>query len=1838
MTGPVSGGYERGTGAPSRSTGMQGTLGAILIVLALGLALRLILAYLLPGSGFDADLGSFRFWADNLADNGLYGFYQRDFFHDYTPGYLYVLWLVGTVGNALGGIGDLIKIPPVLADLAIGYLVWSMIRELGGRERVALLGAVVVVVNPVFWFDNVVWGQVDAVGVVFLLLALRSLWRDQPERAAVFTVIAALVKPQLGILVPLVAVVTIRRALWPVRPDPGGIEDVAVQSEGVFDRLRAWEARTGHPLRILTTGLAGFFTAVLLCLPFGLSVLEPAPSAPFFSSGLIDQIVIAGGGYPYLTVNAYNAWAVVPSDLGNSLASAGLWVCDAGSIPAEQCGAGVAVFGAVPAVAVGAVLLIASFVAALWVAARHPDRLTLLVVLSVLALAFFALPTRVHERYGFPFFALGAILFAISPRWRVAYVVLAIATFANMYVVLTTLYPTEFPDRNAVRDWLAIGPLLRSQASVTIIAIMHTVAFAWAFLQFRAGARERLTDELAEGRLADDVRERPNYPSAGVLAGIRGRARVQPLAEGSAAATPPVPRGTRVIEPALATGATAATAAAGSTPDLPTWSARASLADTGLVVWIRTRLAERPLRADRSRTLLREGGGRLDRLDAWILIVLLLATLGMRTFRLEEPYQPHFDEVYHARTAMEFLQDWRYGESHDIYEWTHPHLAKYAMAAGLVLWGEDHVSGTGALGTPVAAATIEPRREDPLTGERAGERLHLATGTEIRTDDLRTRRTISTFAAQGSAALAIDDSAEQLLIGFDDGRIATVDLAIIGLDGVASGVEPIPLATVDHPVRHLLASDDGLVIIAASDDRLSVVDSATGDATGSLDLPGIAGLASAGSGPALVATPDAIDEPAAVAAVLAEILETDAAEYEIPLADASPGTTVNLGSPGDDEATRTKIDEAIADGRLAGIEILDVSRVAVAESGGITFIDPATADVSGTIGMPGGAHGLAYVTGIDDAKLYVTAGGADDPGYEIVAVGGDSAKNGPAKVGGRHPLPGEGSRVVYNDATQQIHVLGRAFAPDGAVGGEADGWTVYVIEPHGNPAANAVFADARLPADLDPAAWALDVGADYPAEDRQELHVFGTDGQVATIETGSHAFAWRLPGVIAGALMAACLYLLARILFARRLVAGLVAAFALVDGMFFVQSRIGMNDVYVGLFIVAAYTVFAAIWTGWWRWRGAFWVAMPVIGVLLGLALASKWVAAYAIGAMVLLLLVRSALGRVVAILGLIAITSVLGYLAISVPEGQGLGNLPFLAMMVGLTLVAVVAAVFHPIAWTDEEMRFAVIAPAALGALLFFGTLALRRLDMPVTLGPVAVTPLLVAIVAALGSLVVYMVFRFAGGIGYGPLTGPRAPDDPLRALEPTAPPPEGWLRPGWLLGLPMAWAALCLVLIPVGVYVVSYLPWAYIENHQLWEGFPAGHTGQTLVDLTAAMYGYHSGLATGHPASSPWWAWPFDLKPVWFYQDGFAGSTSAAIYDAGNLVIWWLGTVALGFVAVMAFRRRSLALALIGIAFAAQWVSWSRIDRAAFQYHYYTALPFVILALAYLVAELWHGPSRRTWLAVRLAGAAAIVAPAALWLLHRPLCAFVGVERANPGSQACPAVIPDLVLTLRTAGLLGVVVVGAVLLGRGLLAMERGGDRRDRYDAELDDARTTEPLADTGIRRLIITAIAVALAMAATAFLPDVALLTLTSVPVEPIALVIAIPLVFLAAQVIAARDARRYVAGLLVAAVGWFVVFYPNIAALPLPSTIVNAYQGLLPTYLYAFQFPVSDVARNVDTPLLSGTLAILTIAVGVTCLVVAYSASVWRLALAESNAAAGSGSDDGADGLARTEGGA
>ncbi len=238
-------------------------------------------------------------------------------------------------------------------------------------------------------------------------------------------------------------------------------------------------------------------------------MVELTPQAPFVRSGLLEQVGRAAGGYPYVTVNAYNPWALVPGDTGLTLAHDGLWMCDTTGIGpnlsgGDRCSTGTAFIGPLPAVAVGTALLLASIVLIVVIAARHPDRRTLLVALAVLALVFFVVPTRVHERYLFPFYALAAILAAVSIRWRVAYVALSVATFANMYVVLTTIYDNS---RFRISDWLGIGGSINDELWVAIIAMVHLLGLVWAFVQLRADGRERLADEFAEAGVIDAEQE-----------------------------------------------------------------------------------------------------------------------------------------------------------------------------------------------------------------------------------------------------------------------------------------------------------------------------------------------------------------------------------------------------------------------------------------------------------------------------------------------------------------------------------------------------------------------------------------------------------------------------------------------------------------------------------------------------------------------------------------------------------------------------------------------------------------------------------------------------------------------------------------------------------------------------------------------------------------------------------------------------------------------------------------------------------------------------------------------------------------------------------------------------------------------------------------------------------------------------------------------------------------------------------------------------------------------------------------------------------------------------------
>ena len=127
--------------------------------------------------------------------------------------------------------------------------------------------------------------------------------------------------------------------------------------------------------------------------------------------------------------------------------------------------------------------------------------------------------------------------------------------------------------------------------------------------------------------------------------------------------------------------------------------------------------------------------------------------------------------------------------------------------------------------------------------------------------------------------------------------------------------------------------------------------------------------------------------------------------------------------------------------------------------------------------------------------------------------------------------------------------------------------------------------------------------------------------------------------------------------------------------MLFANARIAMNDVYVTTFVLLAALLFAPLYLAPRR----PWTALALLvgaGLALGLALASKWVALYAIGGFGLLVLFRSALGRTIALTAMMAMTAVLGSMAIRpAPVEDPVRNWMFVLLMLLLTGLLAAAA-----------------------------------------------------------------------------------------------------------------------------------------------------------------------------------------------------------------------------------------------------------------------------------------------------------------------------------------------------------------------------------------------------------------------------------------------------------------------------------------------------------------------------------------------------------------------------------
>jgi dolichyl-phosphate-mannose--protein O-mannosyl transferase len=123
------------------------------------------------------------------------------------------------------------------------------------------------------------------------------------------------------------------------------------------------------------------------------------------------------------------------------------------------------------------------------------------------------------------------------------------------------------------------------------------------------------------------------------------------------------------------------------------------------------------------------------------------------------------------------------------------------------------------------------------------------------------------------------------------------------------------------------------------------------------------------------------------------------------------------------------------------------------------------------------------------------------------------------------------------------------------------------------------------------------------------------------IDLGFNTFGWRIAACLFGTLCIPAMYLLARRLWANRLFAIAAATLVCFDGMFFIQSRIGMIDIFPIFFILCAYFVFMIHLQA--RSSRAAMVSLVVLGIVLGIGIAAKWIVLAAWLTIVFFLLLR---------------------------------------------------------------------------------------------------------------------------------------------------------------------------------------------------------------------------------------------------------------------------------------------------------------------------------------------------------------------------------------------------------------------------------------------------------------------------------------------------------------------------------------------------------------------------------------------------------------------------------------
>lgn len=379
----------------------------VLLFFSAALLFRIIAAIL--SKGFDTDTACFAAWSERVYSTGFSGFYSPDVFTDYPPGYIYLLYPIGALRNMLSIPYYssfhllLLRFPAILCDLLSGVAIFRLAQKKWKDTLLPYLFAAAYLFNPVVLLNAAVWGQVDSIYTFLLILTCLFLCEGKTIPSYFLFFIGILIKPQMIIFAPVLFI--------------GFLQHVVL-------RKFTWQKLLWN----VFAGLSGILLDLLLILPFGLGTV-------------LSQYLGTVTSYPYAAVNACNFWGL----LGQN------WI----SQDTSFLGISYAVYGYIGIAVFVILTLIYAF--------RNKQNRTMYPLLcSLLMSGIFVFSVRMHERYLYPavILLLFACIFQPSKELFLAYCGFSIFHFYNTAFVLYCYDPNNYDRRSPFLLLVSAGTMV----------------------------------------------------------------------------------------------------------------------------------------------------------------------------------------------------------------------------------------------------------------------------------------------------------------------------------------------------------------------------------------------------------------------------------------------------------------------------------------------------------------------------------------------------------------------------------------------------------------------------------------------------------------------------------------------------------------------------------------------------------------------------------------------------------------------------------------------------------------------------------------------------------------------------------------------------------------------------------------------------------------------------------------------------------------------------------------------------------------------------------------------------------------------------------------------------------------------------------------------------------------------------------------------------------------------------------------------------------------------------------------------------------------------------------